>query len=76
VTSQQARLEVRNALPAGMVADSRGSGLAGMTARAEQLGATLAAEPRDGEWLVELQVPLRERNGLLSCPWKPRKLAW
>jgi len=76
ITSQQARLEVRNALPAGTVVDGRGSGLAGMSARAEQLGATLAAEPRDGEWLVDLKVPLRERNGLLSCPWKPRKLAW
>jgi signal transduction histidine kinase len=76
VTSQQAHLVVRNELPAGVVADSRGSGLAGMSARAEQLGASLAAEARDGVWLVDLTVPLRERNGLLSCPWKPRKLAW
>jgi len=76
VTSQQAHLVVRNALPDGPVADGRGSGLAGMSARAEQLGATLAAEPRDGDWLVDVRVPLRERNGLLSCPMKFRKLAW
>jgi signal transduction histidine kinase len=77
VTSNQAHLEVRNAMPAGVVADGRGSGLAGMSARAEQLGATLAAEARDGDWLVDVRVPLRERNGLLSCPIRvTRKLAW
>ncbi|MFL6106963.1 MAG: sensor histidine kinase [Marmoricola sp.] len=76
VTNQQAHLVVRNALPAGLVTDGRGSGLAGMSARAEQLGATLAAEARDGDWLVDVRVPLRERNGLLSCPMKIRKLAW
>jgi signal transduction histidine kinase len=77
VTSQQACLEVRNALPAGIVADGHGSGLVGMRARAEQLGATLAAEARDGDWLVDVRVPLRERNGLLSCPIRAtRKLAW
>jgi hypothetical protein len=59
---------VRNALPAGTPSDGRGSGLAGMSARAEQLGATLAASPAGGDWLVDLRVPLRERNGLLSCP--------
>jgi hypothetical protein len=47
-----------------------------MSARAEQLGATLATEVRDGDWLVDVRVPLRERNGLLSCPMKIRKLAW
>jgi signal transduction histidine kinase len=76
VTSQQAHLVVRNALPAGLVTDGRGSGLAGMSARAEQLGATLTAEARDGDWLVDVRVPLRERNGLLACPMKTRKLAW
>ncbi|RNL75447.1 sensor histidine kinase [Nocardioides marmorisolisilvae] len=76
VTNQQAHLVVRNALPVGVVTDGRGSGLAGMSARAEQLGATLAAEAVDGDWLVDVRVPLRERNGLLSCPLKVRKLAW
>lgn len=81
VTSQQARLVVRNALPAGTAADSHGSGLAGMSARAEQLGATLAAEQQGGDWIVDLRVPLRERNGLLACPLKssthrPRRMAW
>jgi len=75
VTSKQARLVVRNALPAparsnSATIDGCGSGLAGMSARAEQLGATLAAQQTDGDWLVDLKVPLRERNGLLSCPWR------
>lgn len=80
VTSRQARLEVRNALPGRVVNDGCGSGLAGMSARAEQLGASLAAAPADGDWLVLLKVPLRERNGLLSCPIRAAhrsgKLAW
>jgi signal transduction histidine kinase len=81
VSSRQARLVVRNALGERAAGDSHGSGLAGMTARAEQLGATLAATPVDGEWVVELVVPLRERNGLLACPLRSAahthgKLAW
>ncbi len=81
VTSRQAHLLVRNALPPGTTGDGAGSGLAGMTARAEQLGATLAAAPSDGDWLVDLRVPLRERNGLLSCPLRSGphragRLAW
>ncbi len=78
VTSKQARLVVRNALPAGTSPDSCGSGLAGMGARAEQLGATLAARQSGGDWLVDLTVPLRERNGLLSCPWRhgTGRVAW
>lgn len=80
VTNREARLVVRNALPGKVVSDGTGSGLAGMGARAEQLGATLAAAQVGGDWLVDLQVPLRERNGLLSCPLRsgrrPGKLAW
>lgn len=80
VTPRQARLVVRNALPGRMLSDHGGSGLAGMTARAEQLGATLAAAPEGSDWLVELVVPLRERNGLLCCPIRTAqragKLAW
>lgn len=80
VSSRQARLVVRNALPARVVTDGAGSGLAGMSARAEQLGATLAAAPAGTDWLVDLKVPLRERNGLLCCPLRSAhrsgKLAW
>jgi signal transduction histidine kinase len=79
VTSRQARLQVRNVLPARTGSDGYGSGLAGMSARAEQLGATLEAAPVDGHWLVDLRVPLRERNGLLSCPLRSgtrRAIAW
>ncbi len=83
VTSRQARLVVRNALPVGTPSDvpgsGSGSGLAGMSARAEQLGATLAAEQVGGDWMVDLTVPLRERNGLLCCPWRSGpngRVAW
>ncbi|HEX4190384.1 MAG TPA: histidine kinase [Marmoricola sp.] len=70
VNPREARLVVRNTLPAVTATDGRGSGLAGMAARAEQLGATLTAARSGGDWLVDLRVPLRERNGLLSCPWR------
>lgn len=86
VTSRQARLVVRNALPVPVRSNAApseghgsGSGLAGMSARAEQLGATLAAQQAEGEWLVDLTVPLRERNGLLCCPWRSGpngRVAW
>lgn len=80
VTSRQARLVVANTLPAKVDTDGCGSGLAGMNARAEQLGATLTTKPVSGDWVVELTVPLRERNGVLSCPLRAAhrsgKLAW
>lgn len=80
VTSRQARLVVRNAMPTRVAVDGSGSGLAGMSARAEQLGATLTAAASDGDWLVDLKVPLRERDGLLYCPIRAvrrsGKLAW
>jgi len=84
VTPRQARLVVRNALPdpsrlSVPKPDGHCSGLAGMSARAEQLGATLAAEQVEGDWLVDLRVPLRERNGLLCCPWRAGpngRVAW
>ncbi|MET3962014.1 signal transduction histidine kinase [Marmoricola sp. OAE513] len=80
VTSREARLVVRNALPGKVLSDGTGSGLAGMRARAEQLGATLDAAQVATDWLVDLRVPLRERNGLLSCPLRTAhrhgRLAW
>ncbi len=84
VTPRQARLVVRNALPdparsSAPRPDGPGSGLAGMSARAEQLGATLSAQQDADDWLVDLTVPLRERNGLLSCPWRAHgtgRVAW
>ncbi|KRB76325.1 hypothetical protein ASE01_15105 [Nocardioides sp. Root190] len=52
-----ARLLITNPLPAGRVRDDGpGSGLAGMQARAEQLGATLRAGPDDGSWVVDLRL--------------------
>ncbi|MGY2876884.1 signal transduction histidine kinase [Marmoricola sp. URHA0025 HA25] len=73
----QARLSVRNLLPAGDggPADHCGSGLEGMRARAEQLGATVVAGPDGADWLVDVRVPLHQDNGQLWCGRKlPRIL--
>jgi signal transduction histidine kinase len=80
VSARRARLTVVNDLPAGAVPDRAvdahgGSGLAGMQARAEQLGATVVAGPDAGEWVVDLRLPLVQRDGELWCGRKlPRLL--
>lgn len=75
VTTRRARLTVRNARPAGSVVDESGSGLAGMRTRAEQLGATLVAGPDGADWVVDLRMPLEQRDGELWCGRKlPRFL--
>ncbi len=67
VSGGQARLLISNPLPSGRSrSDGLGSGLAGMQARAAQLGASLEAGPLDGEWRVD--VRLGGRAGLeLPC---------
>lgn len=51
-------LEIANPRPPGRVrTDAAGSGVAGMSARAVQLGGVLTAGPRDDAWVVELSVP-------------------
>jgi len=53
-----ARLTVRNALPGPVATLSPGgSGLTGMAARAEQLGADLRTGPEGGDWVVDVTVP-------------------
>jgi signal transduction histidine kinase len=79
VNTRRARLTVRNALPAGSghgaLLDEGGSGITGMRARAAQLGATLAAGPDDAEWVVDVRLPLQQRDGELWCGRKlPRSL--
>jgi signal transduction histidine kinase len=78
VSPRRARLTVRNRLPdsAGPVLDDHGgSGLAGMRARAAQLGATVVAGPEDAEWVVDVRLPLHQRDGELWCGRKlPRIL--
>lgn len=58
-------LSVRNGVPAGQRLGV-GSGLAGMHARAEQLGATLSAGAGNDGWTVDLRLPIG-RSGL-RCP--------
>jgi signal transduction histidine kinase len=80
VSPRRARLTVRNVLPRGtgaiaVASDDRGSGLAGMHARADQLGATVVAGPEDADWVVDVRVPLEQRDGELWCGRKlPRLL--
>lgn len=53
------RLSVRSTLPPGSVgAPGDGSGLAGMAARAQQLGGVLQAGVDGEHWLVDLTVPV------------------
>jgi signal transduction histidine kinase len=69
VDPRRARLTVRNALPARTAGqmDSGGSGLDGIRARAAQLGATVAAGPENSEWVVDVRLPLHQRDGQLWC---------
>jgi signal transduction histidine kinase len=75
VTPRLAHLTVRNALPPGARVDGAGSGLAGMRARAAQLGASFVAGPEDGHWVVDLRLALHQGDGELWCgPMPPRVL--
>lgn len=65
VSDREVALSVRNPAPAGR-RPGVGSGLAGMHARAEQLGATLSAGGSDDGWLVDLRLPVA-RSGP-HCP--------
>lgn len=61
LTGGRLRASVRNPAPSAS-ADAvsgagTGSGLAGMAARAEQLGGTLTAGPDGGDWRVDLDLP-------------------
>ncbi|HEX7717303.1 MAG TPA: histidine kinase [Marmoricola sp.] len=75
VNRRRARLTVRNALTAQHVTGEGGSGIAGMRARAAQLGATVVAGPEDADWVVDVRLPLQQRDGELWCGRKlPRLL--
>jgi len=65
----RAHLRISNPLPAGRGRpDGLGSGLAGMQARAAQLGARLDAGPAGGEWVVDVRLGGAARAGLeLPC---------
>lgn len=69
VTRAGARLQVRNPLPAVRPrGDGAGSGLAGMHARAEQLGASLAAGPDGGDWVVDVRLGTAPRHRVFELP--------
>lgn len=69
VSDRDARLTVRNTLPLDRKrSDGHGSGLAGMQARADELGAGLSVGPAQGDWLVDARVPLPGSRPARSCP--------
>ncbi len=58
---RRAHLAVRNRRNGAVPAATDGSGTAGMSSRAEQLGGTLLAGPDPGDpdqWLVDLTIPV------------------
>ncbi|GAA3535591.1 sensor histidine kinase [Nocardioides daeguensis] len=64
VTGGRARLRISNPLPSGRPRpDGIGSGLAGMQARAAQLGALLDAGPAGGDWVVDVRLGGAVRSG-------------
>jgi len=68
VTTSRARLAVTNSVPATVARTGDGSGLPGMAARAEGIGATLLAGPSAAGWTVELLVPMGSRCQLKWTP--------
>lgn len=63
VNGSGAHLRISNPLPAGRPrGDGLGSGLAGMQARANQLGATLEAGPTSEGWAVDVRLGVGARG--------------
>lgn len=68
VTGTGVHLQISNPLPAGRPrGDGLGSGLAGMQARAQQLGATLEAGPTAEGWSVDVRLGSPGRGVDLPC---------
>lgn len=69
VTGSGAHLRITNPLPAGRPrGDGLGSGLAGMQARAHQLGATLQAGPTADGWSVDVRLGAGRTGGRVELP--------
>ncbi|WP_232534985.1 sensor histidine kinase [Nocardia terpenica] len=68
VTAADITVRVANTLPDGTPARrGRGMGISGMRQRAELLGGTLTAGPRDDGWQVDVRIPLAGKSTLV-CP--------
>ena len=52
-------LEIRNPLPSGIPGPGRGSGLRGIRERAALLGGRARTGPDEGDWQVQVELPLR-----------------
>lgn len=70
VTGSTAHLRITSPLAPGRPrTDGQGSGLAGMQARAEQLGARLTAGPEGAEWVVDVRLGGQPRSpGVAELP--------
>ncbi len=63
VSCGRARVRVTNRLPAKPGRADGGTGITGMTSRAEQLGGTLSAGPVRDQWEVDMTVPTGQAGG-------------
>jgi signal transduction histidine kinase len=57
VNEDRQALQVWNTLPTPVVDRSGGSGITGMRQRAELLGGSFRAGPREGGWMVQVEIP-------------------
>jgi signal transduction histidine kinase len=61
-------LAVTNSLPRGARRNAGGSGLGGMAARAQQLGAGFTAGPQARSWVVHVELPRGDETSGRVCP--------
>jgi signal transduction histidine kinase len=61
-------LAVTNAVPRGARRNPGGSGLGGMAARAQQLGAGFTAGPQTRSWVVRVELPRGDDSSEHVCP--------
>lgn len=63
------QLVVSNTLVTGRAQQAGGSGLKGMGERAQLLGGSFQAGPREGRWTVEVTLPAPESKPGRGCTW-------
>jgi glucose-6-phosphate-specific signal transduction histidine kinase len=57
VNEDRQALQVWNTLPTPVVERTGGAGITGMRQRAELLGGSFRAGPREGGWMVQVEIP-------------------
>ena len=76
VNEDRQALRVWNTLAGPVAEKAGGSGITGMQQRAELLGGSFRAGPRDGAWMVQVEIPSgAAKNCRLGLPWVLRSSA-